>query len=51
MHECVVEGSVDVGNTKDILPLRNLGTKGNGGLFLWGLRLFWWLKGKYFKKT
>ena len=37
MHERVVEGSVDVGNTKNILALRDLGAEGDGGLFLWGL--------------
>ena len=44
MDECVVEGSVDVGNTEHILAISNLWTEGNGGLFLWGFRLSWWLK-------
>lgn len=49
MHECIVEGSIDVGDTEDILAISNLRTEGNGGLFLWGLGLFWWLKSRLFR--
>jgi hypothetical protein len=44
MDECVVEGSVNVGDTEDILAISDLRAEGNGGLFLWGLGLFWWLE-------
>ena len=33
-----------MGNTEDVLAVSDLGAEGNGGLFLWGLGLFWWLK-------
>lgn len=36
MDEGVVEGGVDVGNTKDKLALSDLGTERDGGLFLLG---------------
>jgi len=44
MNECIVEGSVDVGDTEDVLAISDLRAKGNGGLFLWGLGLFWGLE-------
>ena len=44
MYECIVEGSINVGNTEDVLAVSDLRAEGNGGLFLWGLGLFWWLK-------
>ena len=33
-----------MGNTEDILAVSDLRAEGNGGLFLWGLGLFWWLE-------
>ena len=33
-----------MGNTEDVLAVSDLRAEGNGGLFLWGLGLFWWLK-------
>lgn len=51
MDECVIEGSVNVGDTKDVLAISNLRAEGNGGLFLWGLGLFWWLKNPAIQKT
>lgn len=44
MDECIIERSVDVGDTEDVLALSDLRAEGNGGLLLWGLGLFWWLK-------
>ena len=44
MHKCIVEGSVNVGDTEDILAISDLRAEGDGGLFLWGFGLFWWLK-------
>ena len=44
MDERVVEGSINVGDTEDVLAISNLGAEGNGGFFLWGLGLFWCLK-------
>ena len=51
VDECVVEGSVDVGNTEHVLAISNLWTEGNGGLFLWGFRLSWWLKDEKFQNN
>lgn len=44
MDECIIEGSVNVGDTEDVLPIGNLGAEGDGGLFFWGFGLFWWLE-------
>jgi len=44
MDECIVEGGINVGDTEDVLAVSDLGTEGNGGFFLWGLGLFWWLE-------
>jgi hypothetical protein len=44
VDERVVEGSVNVGDTEDVLAISNLGAEGNGGFFLWGLGLFWCLE-------
>ena len=44
MYECVVEGSVNVSDTEDILAVSNLRAESHGCLFLWGLGLLWWLE-------
>lgn len=41
MDKCVIEGSVNVGDTEDVFAISNLRAEGDGGLFLWGLGLFW----------
>ena len=43
MDERIVEGGVNVGDTEDVLSISNLRAEGDGGLFFWGLGLFWWL--------
>ena len=48
MHECVVKGGIDVGDTEDILAFGNLRAESNDGLFLWGLRFFRCLKRQIF---